>query len=137
MRYEVVVMVKFGPFMEIMADMQKGVFDFTVDGKCSNCGSCCSNFLPMSSKEVKEIHRYIEKKRITEQKRVWPVSTPAVDFTCPFRSESEKKCLIYEKRPAICRDFQCDKPRKQILADKEMYHGRYSVVDMRQEFFGK
>lgn len=113
-----------------------GVYDFTVDGKCSGCGSCCGNYLPISEKEVKQIKRYIAKNGIKEQVRRFPVARQMIDATCPFRSDSEKKCLIYEVRPAICRDFQCDKPGKQIEADKSMYHGKFSIVDMRREFYG-
>ena len=129
--------VKTGDLAQMYADMERGVFDFTVDGKCSGCGACCTNFLPMSGKEVKIIRRYIEKHGITEQTHRYPTAEAQVDFTCPFRSETEKKCLIYEVRPLICRDFQCDKPRKKILADKQFYHDRYNVVDCRSEFFGR
>lgn len=121
---------------QMLKDMESGVWDFTVDGKCSNCGACCSNFLPVSAKEIKVIKRYIQKKGIKEQKRLYPTMEPHEDFTCPFRSDAEKKCLIYEVRPAICRDFQCDKPRKKIHADRDMYQDRYAVCDMRMEFFG-
>ena len=121
---------------QMVKDMESGVWDFTVDGKCSNCGSCCSNLLPMSAKEVKTIKRYIKKKGIREQKRLY-LRSVVLDMTCPFRSDGEKKCLIYEVRPAICRDFRCDKPRKHIYADRDMYHGRYTAYDMRQEFFGE
>lgn len=126
------------PFAEqLKAEMEAGVYDFTVDGKCSNCGSCCGNYLPLSAKEIKLIKRYVRKKGIKEQRHIFPLAEPpALDFSCPFRSDSEKKCVIYDVRPAICRDFQCDKPRKRIKADKAMYHGKYSVCDMRKEFFG-
>lgn len=116
--------------------MESGAYDFTVDGKCSNCGSCCSNFIPVSSKEIKLIRRYVEKHKIKEQKRLIPTADPYIDCTCPFRSEEERKCLVYEVRPAICRDFQCDKPAKHIKANKNLYHGKYMVCDMRREFFG-
>ena len=120
---------------QMIKDMESGVWDFTVDGKCSNCGSCCSNLLPMSAKEIKVIKRYIKKKGIKEQVRRYPTTATPLDFTCPFRSDAERKCLIYEVRPAICRDFQCDKPRKHIKANNNMYHGRYAVCDMRKEFY--
>ena len=123
-------------FDEIRQEMEDGVYDFTQNGQCSNCGSCCSRFLPVSGKEVKAIRRYVQKKKIRGQKHLYPVASVQDDWTCPFRSESERKCLIYEVRPAICRDFQCDKPKKKIEADKSLYHGRFSVVDMRKEFFG-
>ena len=122
-------------FRKTLEEMEAGVYDFTVDGNCSNCGSCCSNFLPVSSKEIKVIRRYVEKHNIREQKRFFPTADPFIDATCPFRSDEKKKCLIYEVRPAICRDFQCDKPAKKIKAYKNLYHDRFLVCDMRKEFF--
>ena len=117
-------------------EMKSGLYDFTEGGKCSNCGQCCSNYLPISKHEVETIKRYIEKHGIKEIKRFSPAAKPPIDMVCPFRSDTEKRCTIYPVRPAICRDFQCDKPRKNIMADKAMYHGKYDVVDMRAEFFG-
>lgn len=129
-------MVATGTILDVIRqEMEDGVYDYTVDGQCSGCGSCCSRFLPVSGKEVKAIRRYVRKKKIQEQRHLYPTASPQDDWTCPFRSEAERKCLIYEVRPAICRDFQCDKPKKRIEADKSLYHGRYAVVDMRKEFF--
>lgn len=121
---------------EVSRRMKSGVFDFTVDGECSNCGECCSNFLPVSRKEIKIIRRYISKKKIKEQKHFIPTRTASVDWTCPFRDNSERICTIYPVRPAICRDFRCDKPKKRIQADKSLYHRKNLVVNMREEFFG-
>ena len=74
---------------------------------------------------------------ITEQKHFLPLAKyPKADFTCPFRNNADRKCMIYSVRPAICRDFRCDKPRKQIEADKAKYHGLYAPRSMRQTFFG-
>ena len=126
-----------GTLEQCLQDMKNGVYDHTVDGKCSQCGQCCADFLPMSQAEVARIHAYVKKHGIKPHRNLPPTMEPVEDFTCPFRNELEKKCDIYEVRPAICRDFQCDKPRKQIEADKAMYHGKYSVVRMRQEFGGK
>lgn len=124
-----------GALQQMIEDMERGVYDFTQDGECSSCGQRCSRFLPVSAKEVKVIKRYIQKHHIKEQKHFIPVSGPTDDWTCPFRSEKERKCMIYEVRPAICRDFRCDKPAKKIKAKKDMYHGKYQVVDMRKDFF--
>ena len=127
-------------FMEslrvISKGMESGIYDFTENGHCSNCGQCCSRFLPISEKEKKTIRRYMKKHGIKEQKHLLPTAQPVEDWTCPFRCESERKCLIYEVRPAICRDFRCDKPQKKIEASKKLYHGKYDAVDMRKEFFG-
>lgn len=130
-------MCALGSLAKMWADMESGVTDFTVDGKCSNCGQCCSNILPISQKEIKTIRRYIDEHGIEEQICRYPTSAPTIELTCPFRDDSQKKCLIYKVRPAICRDFKCDKPRQKIYADKAMYHGKYDPVDMRAVFYGR
>lgn len=130
-------MFKNGTLEEIAQDMKDGVYNFTQDGKCSNCGSCCSNFLPLSKSEIAELHRYVNKHHIKEQNRMMPMAGPTLDFTCPFRSETEKKCLVYEKRPQICKSFQCNKPQKKIEEERELFSELRILVDMREEFFGK
>ena len=109
------------------------VTDFTINGKCSQCGQCCSNLLPLSKIEIKRIKDYVKKHRIKEQRHN---AMMAVDMTCPFRDETNKKCLIYEIRPEICRVFQCNKDRDAIVANKMRLHGVNNVVLMRNEFFG-
>lgn len=126
-----------GYLEEILADMKAGVYDFTQDGKCSSCGNCCSNLLPLSIKECKRIRDYVQRKHIRECINRPPTAAPVQDMTCPFRDNARKICTIYEIRPAICRDFQCDKPRKDIQASKELFHQRYGIVDMRGTFFPK
>ena len=113
-----------GKFVE---DTQNGVYDRTKDGKCSGCGQCCGNFLPVSSKEIKEIRRYVNKYH----------SVIAFDFTCPFLDDSKakEKCLIYQVRPEICRDFVCNNPNG-ARKNKKLMHKKYASVDMREVFFG-
>lgn len=107
--------------------------DYTVNGKCSNCGQCCSNCLPLSDAEVKRIKVYIKKHKIKEQRHNVMVG---VDMTCPFRDERNKKCLIYEIRPAICREFMCNHSHDDIMKAKLDIHKTNRVVFMRTEFFG-
>lgn len=109
------------------------VTDYTVNGKCSNCGQCCSNCLPLSDAEVRRIKAYIKKHKIKEQRH--NVMT-GVDMTCPFRDERNKKCLIYEIRPAICREFMCNHSHDDIMKAKLDIHKINRVVFMRTEFFG-
>lgn len=59
-----------------------------------------------------------------------------VDMTCPFRDERNKKCLIYEIRPAICRAFMCNHTYEDIMKAKLDFHKINRVVFMRTEFFG-
>lgn len=129
-------MSKIGNVEGMIADERHGPYDFTIDGKCSECGECCSNFLPIASSEIKVIKRYIKKHKIKEQTRCQPVAGPTLDMTCPFRSEVEKGCLIYQVRPEICRVFMCNQSKEEIRRNKTVLNRKYMVIDMRSEFFG-
>ena len=59
-----------------------------------------------------------------------------VDMTCPFRDEENKKCLIYEIRPEICRQFMCNHTKEDIVARKIDFHKKFNPVFMRNEFYG-
>lgn len=109
------------------------ITDYTLNGKCSNCGECCSNMLPMSIKEVKRIKSYIKQHGIKEQRHNVLVG---VDMTCPFRDEADRKCLVYEVRPAICRQFMCNHTHEDIMKAKFNLNEVNQVVFMRHEFFG-
>ena len=126
-----------GTVEQMLATMESGVWDYTENDECSGCGNCCGNILPISSKEIKRIKRYIEKHGIKEQIRRFPTANPTIDMQCPFRDEIGRRCTIYPVRPAICQDFRCDKSEKEIRLNKALYHGKYSVTDMRAVFFGR
>lgn len=111
------------------------VSDYTVDGKCSNCGACCSNLLPISETDIKRIKAYVKKHKIKEQRHN-VLGTKTFDMTCPFRDEGKKKCLIYEVRPAICREFLCNHTIDDIRKSKIDFHEKYKLVFMRTLFFG-
>lgn len=68
---------------QAIQDMEQGVYDFTDNGKCIGYVACCSNCLPMSSKEIKEIHRYIKKHHIMQKKHNPPTVQPIFDMSCP------------------------------------------------------
>lgn len=112
------------------------VTDFTVDGKCSGCGSCCGNFLPISASEIDKIKKYIAKHKIEEQYKCPPSTDVMIDGSCPFRNESERKCLIYPVRPWICRQFLCNQTPQIIGKNKYMANHRWYTVDLREVFYG-
>lgn len=112
--------------------MKLQITDFTKDGECSNCGNCCSDILPLSSEEVRRIKKYIKKNGIKEQRHNALIG---YDMTCPFRNEAERKCSIYEVRPAICRQFMCNHTEQDIMKAKVNFHKINEVVFMRSEFF--
>lgn len=81
------------------------ITDFTKNGKCSGCGNCCSDLLPVTDEELEVIRKYVKKHRIKSQV---PKVVNGVYLMCPFRST--KGCVIYEVRPQICKSFVCNKP---------------------------
>ena len=109
------------------------VTDFTKNGRCSNCGQCCSNLLPLSEREISTIKSYVKKHGIKEQRHNFAAGT---DMTCPFRNETKKQCLIYDVRPQICRSFVCNHSLEDIEKNKLYFHNVNKVVLMRNEFFG-
>ena len=116
--------------------MDDNIYNFTVNGKCSQCGACCSDLLPMSEKEIREIRRFIKKNGITECKHLLPTANTCMDMTCPFLDTDKKseKCRIYPVRPAICRQFICDS-EKRAKHNRELLKQTRRIVDVRREFF--
>lgn len=126
-----------GTIEEIIQDMENGVFDFTDNGKCVGCGKCCSNYLPLSNSEIKEIKRYVKKNSIKEQRHFTPTVKPILDMTCPFLNDSKEKdkCEIYPVRPDICHCFICSQPPSKIRRNNEMFWRTRKTCDMRETFF--
>lgn len=113
---------------------EKRITDFTVGGKCSNCGQCCGGVLPLRKADIANIHAYMRDHEIKEQHG--NVMMGGVDLSCPFRDDVRGKCLVYEVRPEICRRFMCNYSLEDIMRVKHMFHERFDVVFMRSEFFG-
>lgn len=112
------------------------VIDFTENGHCSNCGGCCTDFLPISEEEKRRIRNYIKKHNIRAHSVAPAVLVYKHDMTCPFRNDAEQKCDIYSVRPQICRSFVCNHSMTDILRTRNDFEGRYQAVSMRDVFFG-
>ena len=130
-------MLKVETLKEAYEDMKNGVYDFTKDGKCSGCGNCCSNLLPMTKKEIKRIKRYIREHKIKEQKVLAVYANPLVDLTCPFmrKDVAKDRCMIYPVKPEICTFFKCDNEK-----NGKHYDGNREgmmLVNVREVFFGE
>lgn len=111
------------------------VNDHTKNGKCSQCGQCCGNFLPISNSEIAQIKKYLSNHpEIHEQKNM--VSLKDSILTCPFRDDAHAKCLIYEVRPQICRSFMCNQSQQEIESHKADFYEFLNPVAMRETFFG-
>ena len=111
------------------------VTNYTRNGECIGCGECCSDFLPVSREDINRIRRYIKQHNVKERHNNVLFSS-ALDVTCPFRDNANRKCTIYSVRPAICREFKCDYTPERISENKDFFHHHYDVISMRQEFFG-
>ena len=87
---------------------EEGLTNFTIDGKCSGCGGCCSDRLPLTNGEIGKIRKFIQTERIQpiSQYPVAVMSNPPINMICPFRCK-EKGCIIYPVRPWACREFLC------------------------------
>lgn len=118
----------------IAKGMEDNLYNYTVDGKCSKCGNCCSDILPLSDDEIRRIRKYICRNGIEESKHLIPLASQAMDLTCPFRDNGQKICTIYEIRPEICRQFICDSAQRAKINRELLKVGR-RVYSMRETFF--
>ncbi len=121
-------------------DMNKGYEDLTKKGQCRECGACCSDILPVTKSEIREIKRYVKLHNIKPKDYSFAVyALPnCQDRTCPFLdiSKQDKKCMIYEVRPSICKDFVCNKTKTEMAADVGLsLEEDFYVVSMRKEIF--
>jgi Fe-S-cluster containining protein len=93
----------------------------------------------MNQKEINTIKAYIKRHNIKQQKHaLFVYKDPMFDATCPFLDDTKPihKCLIYEVRPLICREFKCDKWH-QIDTDGVLFKSNLHPVDVTEVFFGK
>ena len=95
-------------------ESDKDVTDATINGVCSKCGQCCSAILPVTPQEVERIRKYIKKNNIKPVSTLKILATKTIDLTCPFYEKS--KCLVYEVRPRICKDFMCNKTPQEAMS---------------------
>lgn len=119
-------------FKDCIEDMESGVYDFTKNGKCSNCGECCSALLPLSEAETKRIKAYVKKHNIKPHKHNRLIAAAnTIDIICPFMDSSkEHKCDIYKVRPDICKHFICNVPPSKVEADKALFWKTRKAVYM-------
>lgn len=123
-----------GPEKIIRDLSETNVTNYTKNGKCSNCGSCCTDLMPVTDAEIKKIHKYLKTHKVKPQKSL--VASSEYDMTCPFRDNINRKCTIYEVRPGICKTFICNATKSKIEADKQEAIAKTPQISMRSEFFG-
>lgn len=106
--------------------------DYTKNGVCSGCGRCCSNNIPLTKKEIKELKQIVKKRKL---KPTWNIAlTNMRNYSnCPFLT-NDNKCLIYQDRPQICKSFKCDMQKKKVF-DKELLKEPMELINLREEIF--
>ena len=110
--------------------------DNTVDGKCSACGECCADLLPLSDAEVDRLRKYAEKHNLKEHTEASIFHKNPIDLTCPFHDNIKKKCDVYPVRPLICRKFICSTPKPDAKAARDLLHQSRRARSLRWEIFG-
>lgn len=118
---------------EYLAEDAKGLHDFTTDGKCSQCGECCKDILPVDFAEMDRIEKYIKSHHIKEQDHHVPAST--IDMLCPFLNVDTKQCVIYPVRPKVCRKFLCSMTDAEVEKLQEERKTIGNIISMRTQFF--
>ena len=106
--------------------MEKMVETKCVNGKCVGCGSCCTELLPMTLKEVETIRKYVKEHKIKPYSEIFFEynGAPSTNLMCPFRDLETKTCRIYEVRPNICRQFKCNQDTRVIEKNRLIAHNK-------------
>ena len=105
------------------------IVNHTNCGRCSNCGECCTDILPLNEEEIIKIKQYMKNHKLTENNK------EVGNFICPFRNEVLKKCDIYEVRPYICQMFKCDTPPEEAEFRRDEITKTRKIYSMKHEFF--
>ena len=100
--------------------------------KCGKCGKCCSNYLPLTEKELKIMKKRAIKSNKQSLSKGWY-------HICPFLNY-KNECDIYEDRPMICREFDCFQ-FNNLLVSKNMIESakkeKYRLINLRKEIFNE
>ena len=83
--------------------------------QCKHCGHCCDKILPITLLEQRTIINHLVQNNDILVKVTDKLIKNKRDLSCPFRDEENKRCMIYNIRPMICREFYC----KYTLANLE------------------
>lgn len=86
------------------------------------------------------LDQYIEEHNVEDIKECQHIAptTATYDMTCPFldTGKSCEKCRIYPVRPEICKQFICNNEQR-VKHNRKLLGQTRSIVDVREEFFGK
>ena len=98
---------------------------------CLRCSKCCSNYLPLSDKELTVLRQVVRKNKIKPTKNL--LNNNWYDV-CPFLDGNT--CTIYNIRPLICSSYTCSKLKYQDFTGMdELLKDKRKLVNLRKEVF--
>lgn len=97
----------------VRSDMRR-VTDCSTKGKCSRCGQCCTDFIPLTQEEILRIKIYMKTHKV--ERNYCTDAHGNYLVLCPFLSE--EGCQIYPVRPKVCQGFCCWKTTDDIKRNK-------------------
>lgn len=110
-----------------LKELESGLTDNTVSGKCSGCGSCCASMLPVTKEEIDRLSE--RAKRVKPHNMRENPGNTTIDFTCPFLIGN--KCSIYDDRPLICRSYICSMYSRDASEHVKAFSDHLSDSDMK------
>ncbi len=109
---------------QILDEKINNINIYSCNGICSKCGNCCTNFLPITKKEITKIKQYVSENNIQPENRKFGNN---IVMQCPFLNQKTKKCNIYKVRPFVCRNFLCShkdwKKRRELYMQRADFNG--------------
>lgn len=97
------------------------------NGKCSCCGECCGNILPITKEEYQKIKEAIKKYNIQYDYHDF-ITKEGVHMLCPFLDMKTRKCKLhaidYNLKPEVCKEFKCCNPDSIIDKNRKYYDSR-------------
>ena len=84
---------------------------YTARGSHIGCGACCPRHLPITPAEAKALYQMCMDNEIMIPKQPLGV----MDMRCPLIDQNTMQCRIYDKRPATCRAFLCNRDKAENM----------------------
>lgn len=123
-----------GSIRDVVNAEGHGLTNYTIRGKCSRCGNCCTDYLYLNKSEIKKITHYVKKHRLQDMTR----SNCDVSFVCPFLDLANHVCAIYPARPEICQSFICSMSNERACSQRDrINNNNRKLYSMRALFFKK
>lgn len=112
----------------------KKITNNCISGKCTKCGQCCTDFIPLKLKEVDTLKKYIAEHNI--ELTDWTEFNPTtgmydIKMFCPLLEKGTNLCKAYEVRPNICKTFKCCKNPQIVYKERDAIakSSKYNTLD--------